>query len=321
LSKPAAESRPYPFALDGDLREALRAWRAFLGAEKRASAHTVASYAIDMHAFLAFLTDYRGEKVRLSALASLSVTDFRAWLAHLAARNLQAASRARALAAIRNFFRWLERTRKTRNEAIGLIRAPKTAKRLPRPLSERDAFDVLALSKNTMQKPWIGLRDAALFTLLYGCGLRIAEALGLCWRDVEQPERLKVTGKGNKQRNVPVLPAVRRALDVYRAACPFETKGPAPLFIGARGERLNAGVAQRALRHLRRDLGLPDTATPHALRHSFATHLLADGADLRSLQELLGHSSLSTTQLYTRIESAQLAETYRAAHPRARRAR
>jgi integrase/recombinase XerC len=301
-----------------DLAKALGLWREWLVAERRASAHTVDSYRLDLQAFLTFIAEYRAARVKLSALANLTLMDFRAWLAHLAHENLQAASRARALAGVRNFFRWLDRTGRLHNEAIDLLRAPKTGRRLPRPVSESDALDIVALSRNVMQEGWVGLRDEALFTLLYGAGLRISEALGLCYRDLNQPNRLTVTGKGNKQRSVPLLPIVRQALDTYKAACPFETSGKSPVFVGVRGEVLNAGVAQRALRCLRRDLGLPDTVTPHALRHSFATHLLAGGADLRSLQELLGHSSLSTTQLYTRIESVQLAATYRASHPRAK---
>ncbi|HAX91495.1 MAG TPA: recombinase XerC [Rhodospirillaceae bacterium] len=301
-----------------DLLGAVRDWREWLVAERRASAHTVSSYQLDLQSFFNFMAEYRGGKIKLAALGAFTLMDFRAWLASLAHENIQAASRARALAGVRNFFRWLDRTGRLHNAAIDLLRAPKTPKRLPRPVSEEDAQNIVALSKNTLQEGWVGLRDQALFTLLYGAGLRISEALGLSWRDLNQQDRLTVTGKGNKQRNVPVLPIVREALDKYQKACPFSGAATAPVFVGVRGEALNAGVVQRAMRQLRRDLNLPDTVTPHALRHSFATHLLASGADLRSLQELLGHSSLSTTQLYTRIESAQLAATYRAAHPRAK---
>ena len=301
-----------------DLQSAIHDWREWLVAERRASAHTVSSYQLDLQSFFNFMAEYRGGKIKLAALGALTLMDFRAWLASLAHENIQAASRARALAGVRNFFRWLDRTGRLHNAAIDLLRAPKTPERLPRPVSEEDAQNIVALSKNTLQEGWVGLRDQALFTLLYGAGLRISEALGLCWRDLNQQDRLTVTGKGNKQRNVPLLPIVREALGKYKKACPFSGTATAPVFVGMRGEVLNAGVAQRAMRQLRRDLNLPDTVTPHALRHSFATHLLASGADLRSLQELLGHSSLSTTQLYTRIESAQLAATYRAAHPRAK---
>lgn len=301
-----------------DLENALARWREWLVAEKRAAAHTVAAYQSDLEHFFKFMAAYRGGAIKLAALADISLMQFRAWLAQMAHDDIGAASRARALAGVRNFFRWLDRTGRLHNPAIDLLRAPKTPKRLPRPLTEDNASEVVALAKNVPSEHWVGLRDQALFTLLYAAGLRISEALGLCHRDLAQGDRLTVLGKGNKQRNVPLLPIAKEALDNYLAACPIAPSPKNPVFVGVRGEVLNAGVAQRQLRRLRRDLGLADTVTPHALRHSFATHLLASGADLRSLQELLGHSSLSTTQLYTRIESVQLAATYRAAHPRAK---
>jgi len=302
-----------------DLDSALDKWREWLVAEKRAAAHTVSAYQSDLSHFFLFMAEYKGGKTKLSALAGFSLTDFRAWLAQMAHDNIQAASRARALAGVRSFFRWLDRTGRLHNPAIDLLRSPKTPKRLPRPLSEDNAQEVVALAKNVPEEYWVGLRDEALFTLLYAVGLRISEALGLCHGDLAHGDRLIVNGKGNKQRSVPLLPIAQEKIATYVAVCPFSRSASAPVFVGVRGEVLNAGVAQRQLRKLRRDLNLPDTVTPHALRHSFATHLLASGADLRSLQELLGHSSLSTTQLYTRIESSQLAATYRAAHPRARR--
>ncbi|HEU0118132.1 MAG TPA: tyrosine recombinase XerC, partial [Alphaproteobacteria bacterium] len=215
-------------------------------------------------------------------------------------------------------FRWLDRTGLLHNNAIELLKTPKTARRLPRPVSEAEAQDIVSLAKNVSQEGWVGLRDEALFTLLYGAGLRISEALALTHADLAQKDRITVTGKGNKQRNVPMLPIVRESLDKYLAECPYAVKPKQPIFVGARGEKLNPAVAQRHLRQLRRQLNLPDSVTPHALRHSFATHLLSSGADLRSLQELLGHSSLSTTQLYTKIDAQQLSKTYRAAHPRAK---
>lgn len=301
-----------------DLDLALAQWREWLAAEKRAAAHTVEAYQSDIAHFLNFLADYRGGKTRLADLAGVSLMGFRAWLAQMAHEDIGAASRARALAGVRNFFRWLDKTGRLHNPAIDLLRAPKTPKRLPRPLSEDNAQEVVALAKNVPQAEWVGLRDQALFTLLYAAGLRISEALSLSHKDLVQKERIVVTGKGSKQRSVPLLPIVQETLTAYLEACPFQASGNDPVFVGARGEVLNPGVAQRQLRKVRRDLNLPETVTPHALRHSFATHLLASGADLRSLQELLGHSSLSTTQLYTRIESVQLAATYRAAHPRAK---
>ncbi len=301
-----------------DLRTAIAEWQTWLSAERRAAAHTLEAYERDLEGFLSFLSSYKGRQVPLGLLGDLSLTDFRAWLAHLASENVSAASRARALAGARSFFRWLDRTGRLRNAAIDLLRAPKTPKRLPRPVSEENAKEIVAEAKDISEEDWIGLRDQALFTLLYGAGLRLGEALSLRWKDLAQGERLTVTGKGSKQRSVPLLPIVRESLEKYRRAAPAAGGAGDPVFIGARGGKLNPAVAERQLRQVRRLLGLPDNVTPHALRHSFATHLLASGADLRSLQELLGHSSLSTTQLYTRIESSQLAETYRAAHPRAK---
>jgi integrase/recombinase XerC len=301
-----------------DLRDQLIRWQAWLQDERRASPNTIASYQFDLASLMNFLGDYRGGRIKLATLAGLSLTDFRAWLAHSATENLGAASRARAVAGVRNFFRWLDRSGCLHNEAIGLLKTPKTPRRLPRPVSIASAKDIVALAKNEQRDTWVGLRDEALFTLLYGAGLRISEALNLTHADLQQGDRLTVTGKGNKQRSVPLLPIVQETLQRYQKACPYPQTAKAPVFVGARGEKLNPGVAQRDLRHLRRDLNLPDSVTPHALRHSFATHLLAAGADLRSLQELLGHSSLSTTQLYTQVDAGQLAATYKLAHPRAK---
>ena len=204
------------------------------------------------------------------------------------------------------------------NNAIELLKLPKIGRRLPRPVSEVEAQDIVTLSRNISDENWIGLRDEALFTLLYGAGLRIGEAIDLTRADLTNKTRVTVTGKGNKQRVVPILPVISDIIDRYLAACPYAMNPEDPVFIGVRGEKLNPGVAQRHLRQLRRQLNLPDSVTPHALRHSFATHMLVAGADLRSLQELLGHSSLSTTQLYTKVDGQQLAKTYRATHPRAR---
>jgi len=301
-----------------DLRAAIAEWQTWLGAERRAAAHTLEAYTSDLEGFLTFLSAYKGARIALGLLGDLKLTDFRAWLADQAGKSIGAASRARELAGVRSFFRWLDRTGRMHNAAIDLLHAPKTPKRLPRPVSETSTQDILEGARDSANQDWIGLRDEALFTLLYGAGLRISEALGLKWRDLRQGDRITVTGKGSKQRQVPLLPLVKATLEKYRVAGPFAGEPNAFIFVGARGQGLNPGVAQRQLRNLRRLLGLPDSVTPHALRHSFATHLLADGVDLRSLQELLGHSSLSTTQLYTRIESSQLAATYRAAHPRAR---
>jgi len=301
-----------------DVREAVGAWLAWLGQERRASKNTMASYQFDVSNLFKFLSGYRGGNVSLKVLAGLTLTDFRAWLAWNADSEHGASSRARAVAGARNFFVWLDRTGRLHNAAITLLKTPKTLRRLPRPVSEASAEDIIHLAKNVSEEGWIGRRDEALFTLLYAAGLRIGEALSLRGEDAAGKSRITVIGKGHKERAVPLLPIVREAIDKYVASCPYPVSGKGRLFVGARGEALNPGVAQRNLRRLRRDLNLPDSVTPHALRHSFATHLLASGADLRTLQELLGHSSLSTTQLYTKVEAGRIAQVYRAAHPRAK---
>jgi integrase/recombinase XerC len=304
--------------LADDLMSAVAAWLGWLKYEKRAAANTVAAYQFDLDNLFNFVRLHRARQVNLALLAELTLGDFRAWLAYNASHERQAPSRARAVAGVRSFYRWLDRSGQLHNNAIEVLKLPKSQRRLPRPVSESDALDIVGLAKNVPEENWVGLRDEALFTLLYGAGLRIGEALALTHGDLSQRDRLTVTGKGNKQRNVPVLPLVREALEKYLKACPYPDGVKAPVFVGVRGEKLNPAIAQRHLRQLRRQLNLPDSVTPHALRHSFASHLLASGADLRSLQELLGHASLSTTQLYTKIDAQQLAKTYQAAHPRAR---
>lgn len=304
--------------LADDVADAHKRWHDWLRHERRASANTVEAYRLDLANLFNFLNHHYGQAINLQLLAELKLSDFRSWLAHSAAHDHQAASRARAVAGIRSFFRWLDRSGILHNQAIELLKLPKTQRRLPRPVTEIQANDIVALAKNVVDENWIGLRDEALFTLLYGAGLRIGEALALNGGAFHHHDRLTVIGKGNKERNVPILPIVRAAIDKYIKACPVKPQHNTPLFIGERGDRLNAAVAQRHMRLLRRQLNLPDTVTPHALRHSFATHMLASGADLRSLQELLGHSSLSTTQLYTQVDASQLAAAYKAAHPRAK---
>ena len=309
---------PAALPLAADLMTAVSKWNDWLRYEKRAAKNTIASYQFDLQNLFQFVRLHRGRQVNLALLAELPLGDFRAWLAHNAADDLQAASRARAVAGVRSFYRWLDRTGQLHNNAIELLKLPKSQRRLPRPVSEMDADDIVGLAKNAVDETWVGLRDEALFTLLYGAGLRISEALSLDHAGLAQKDRITVTGKGNKQRSVPTLPIIRTTLDKYLKLCPYPAGNKDPVFVGARGERLNPGIAQRHLRNLRRQLNLPDSVTPHTLRHSFASHMLASGADLRSLQELLGHSSLSTTQLYTKIDAGQLAKTYQAAHPRAR---
>lgn len=302
-----------------DLVDRVVAWRRWMRFERRLSAHTIEAYGRDVEQLLAFLAGHWGERPSLNRLSGLSVMDLRAFLAQRARTGAIAPSRARSLAGVRAFARWLDRSGVVHIPAVALVRNPRHEKPLPRPLTEKDAGELLATAPEISDEGWIGLRDRALFTLLYGAGLRIGEALALNQGDLTaESQALTVTGKGNKQRRVPLLPAVREAIAAYRHACPFDTGADRPLFRGARGGRLSARVAQAQMARLRTLLALPDSATPHALRHSYATHLLAGGGDLRSIQELLGHASLSTTQRYTDVLPDELRRVYDSAHPRAR---
>jgi len=289
----------------------------WLSAERRASAHTVEAYTHDVGDLLGFLTAHLGAEPGLADLAALREADFRAWLAAQAAAGQGNRSRARHLSAVRSFFRFLARRHHVANSAVRLIGSPKARPPAPRALAPVQARAVAEQIGDMSSLPFAQARDVALFTLLYGSGLRIAEALALDVRDAPCAGRpLRVIGKGSKERVVPVLPAVAAAIADWLKLHPGASDPAAPLFIGVRGGRLDPAVAQRRLREFRRLAGLPEHATPHALRHSFATHLLAGGADLRSIQELLGHASLSTTQRYTAVEQAGLLSVWRATHPR-----
>jgi integrase/recombinase XerC len=312
-----AEAALESLAADPALAQAVGEWRRWLTHERRASAHTIDAYTRDLGGFLSFLRDHLGCAPGLAGLEALAAVDFRAWMARRAADGLSRSSTARAMSVLRNFFRWLERNGYGGNHAIRAMRSPKRPHGIPKPLTVADAGLLLDSIDLLPGEPWETLRDTALFALLYGCGLRISEALGLNRGEAPAGEALRVTGKGGKERMLPVLPPVRDAVWAYLAACPYQPGADGPLFLGRRGKRLNPGVAQRRLRDLRVLLGLPETVTPHALRHSFATHLLGAGGDLRAIQELLGHASLSTTQRYTEVDSERLMATYRAAHPRA----
>jgi len=305
------------FAAAGDLLAALEDWRRWLIAERRTSPHTVDAYCRDVASFLDFVRDHRGATADLAALADLSPADFRAWLAARLNEGLSRTSITRAMSALRNLFRFLDRTGRVDNQALAAVKAPRPPKSVPKPLNADDAVALLRRAVEIAPEPWVGARDVAILTLLYGCGLRIDEALSLNQGDAPSGDTMMITGKGNKERVVPVLPVVIDAVRRYRDVCPYSTEADQPLFYGARGARLNPGIVQRTMRTLRADLGLPDTVTPHALRHSFATHLLAGGGDLRTIQELLGHASLSTTQRYTDVDTQKLIEVYDRAHPRA----
>ena len=323
----AASPKPFPalpeplplahFQVAEDLRRAIGAWLDWLAAERRASAHTVAAYGRDLAAFFDFLGLHRGEVPSLSTMSQLSPADFRAFLEQRAGDGRQRSTIARGLSVLRGFVRFLERRQLATAPALAVLRAPKLPQSVPKPLTVDDAGAAIDAAGDTATSPWQRSRDVAILTLLYGCGLRISEALGLTLGEAPSGEVLVVTGKGRKQRHVPVLAAVSEAVADYLAACPYPLTKDGPLFVGARGGPLNPRLVQRQMQMLRGMLGLADTATPHALRHSFATHLLSGGGDLRAIQELLGHASLSTTQRYTKVEPEHLLKVYEAAHPRA----
>lgn len=306
------------FTAEPALAAAVSEWMDWLAGERRFSKHTLDAYGHDVSVFLAFIAEHNGFPPGMADLSALRPADFRGWLAHCQRRGLSRASTARALSALRGLFRRLDRRGLVHNAAIGSLRTPRLSRPIPKALAEDEAADVLDSAGRADVEPWVAKRNVALLIVLYGCGLRIGEALSLNREQAPRAGVITVTGKGNKQRLVPVLPVVADAVAAYLTACPHSLEADDPLFVGVRGGRLQAGVVQRLVRDLRRTLGLPETATPHALRHSFATHLLAGGGDLRTIQELLGHASLSTTQRYTAVDSGRLSAVYRDAHPRAR---
>jgi len=306
---------------DETLTRAMVQWLSHLRAERRLSPKTLEAYARDLRQCLTFLGEHWGAPVTLKGFAAVEASDIRAFMAMRRADDIAGRSLMRALAGLRSFGRFLEREGKGKVGALSAIRAPKVAKSLPKPIQMAAAKRLADADERAGEErdPWILARDAAVMALLYGSGLRISEALGLKRREVPRPgegDVLVVTGKGNKTRMVPVLQNVLALIQDYAAICPYPLPPQGPMFVGARGGPLGPRIIQLAMERLRGALGLPDSATPHALRHSFATHLLSRGGDLRAIQELLGHASLSTTQIYTGIDSERLLEVYRAAHPR-----
>lgn len=301
------------------LPAALAAFHDHLSGERRLSPRTVEAYDRDLAVFAEFLAGHLATAPTLADLTALRASDFRAWMAQRRRDGLSARSLARALSALRTFFAYAKRRWGLDNAALGLVESPKLRRSQPKPVSEDAAQALIAETALTGSPDWVQARDEAVIVLLYGCGLRISEALALAGRDRELGETLRVTGKGGKTRIVPVLPVVREAVARYVALCPFDLAGPEPLFRGVRGGALGARAVQTAMERLRNRLGLAASATPHALRHAFATHLLAHGGDLRAIQELLGHASLSTTQVYADVENSRLMAVYDGAHPRARK--
>lgn len=302
-----------------DLAGARADWLRQLSGERRLSAKTVEAYERDTRQFLQFLTMHLGGAPGIAEIADLRPLDFRAFLTRRREAGAGPRTLARCLAGLRSLIRYLEKKGLANAAAVTSLRAPRQPKSLPKPLAADDARRVVDASEQLNDEPWIAARNAAVLTLLYGCGLRIAEALSLPGDALRNRagRSLPITGKGNKTRLVPLIPVVFDAIDLYRRLCPYDLDADRPLFRGARGGPLQPAVLQRDMRKLRSALGLPDTATPHALRHSFATHLLGSGGDLRTIQELLGHASLSTTQVYTGVDTARLLDVYRNAHPRA----
>ena len=303
--------------------KALTDWQDWLTHEKHYSAHTLDAYSRDVISFFKFLGRHLGHAPGLEDLDRLSTRDFRGYLARQNADGLERTSTARAMSTLKTFFKYLVREGRIENTVIQTVRIPKVPKSIPKALSIEDALTALDVVEELSDDVWVGKRDKALLTLLYGCGLRLGEALKLSrdegLRALDGDASLVISGKGGKQRLVPVLPAVSIAIQDYLDVCPFQFEGDAPLFVGVRGKRLNPAIAQKTVRELRALLKLPDSATPHALRHSFATHLLGGGGDLRTIQELLGHASLSSTQRYTEVDGEHLSMVYDATHPRAKR--
>ncbi|WP_240796860.1 tyrosine recombinase XerC [Terasakiella sp. SH-1] len=313
------------FDCEPALKEAVANWRTWLESERRASKHTLDAYLRDLSAFFIFAQNLLGYPAGVEDLRTFTAADFRGFLADRTESGIARSSINRQMSTLRNFFKYLDRENILQNPALAAVRTPKQTQAVPKALSQQEAvvsMDAIeGLSDGDWHESrglsWIAKRDAAVLTLLYGCGLRIGEALSLKQKDAPTCDVMRIVGKGKKERLVPVLPLVIEAIKAYREACPFELKQRDALFVGARGKPLDPGVIQRQIRKLRPLLNLPENATPHALRHSFATHLLAGGGDLRTIQELLGHASLSTTQRYTAVDAAKLNAEYKKAHPRA----
>ena len=298
-------------------RDALELWLAGQKSLNGAADNTLAAYRGDITEFLSFMTLHKGGPQGLGALDRITVSDMRSWMAQMRGSGVAPRSLARKLSAVKGFCRWLSEREGLEMTAVLSTRSPKFQRKLPRPLAEDAAQTMIETVQLQSSDDWVAARDAAVVTLMYGCGLRISEALGLTWADTPLPKILRIVGKGGKERIVPVLPAAREAVEVYTRLCPHQYDLDALLFRGVRGGPLNARSIQLVMAKARMQLGLPATATPHAMRHSFATHLLAAGGDLRAIQELLGHASLSTTQAYTAVDTAHLMEVYNRTHPKA----
>ena len=297
---------------------AIAEWLDVKSAVDDASPQTIQAYQSYVLEFATFITAYHGDATGIGPLTRITITDMRAWMAQMRNDGLGARSLARKLSSVKSFFKWLAKREGFDPTVVLSTKSPKFTKKLPRPLNEAAAKDVIDLIDAQSPTPWINARDTAVVTLLYGCGLRISEALGLTGRDFPIADVLRITGKGGKTRIVPVIDAAKDAVETYVRQCPYDVTDNGPLFHGTRGGPLTARTIQKLMQSVRMQLGLPATVTPHAMRHSFATHLLSAGGDLRSIQELLGHSSLSTTQAYTGVDTARLLDVYHQTHPKAK---
>lgn len=297
-------------------RDALQGWLEVQKALKNISDNTRDAYYRDVTGFLSFMTQHKGESQGLAPLARITISDMRSWMAFTRNTNVGPRSLARKLSAVKNFYRWLSEREGFEPTAVLSTRSPKFQRNLPRPLASETAQNVIDAIEIQSEKPWIAARDQAVVTLLYGCGLRISEALGLMGDEIPLKETLRIRGKGGKERIVPVIAPAREAVERYDNLCPYPVEPGQPVFRGARGGPLGSRAIQKVIERVRLQLGLPASATPHAMRHSFATHLLNAGGDLRAIQELLGHSSLSTTQAYTAVDTAHLMDVYNRSHPR-----
>lgn len=299
-----------------DLQKTIADWQKNLS-NRNLSKHTIRAYNTDLNQFFKFMNGHLGDQISLNDLSETAIRDFRSWLTNKAVAGTKSSSRARSLAGIRNFFNWMDKNGILHNPAAGMLSTPKRPAKVPRPIDVTILFNMIDNAADNITD-WAGLRDYALFSLLYGSGLRIDEALSMNVGDWPiDGLKFRILGKGAREREVPLLPEVRKRVENYRHVAPLSGDADAPLFCGVQGKRLNQGVAQKRMRDLRVDLGLPDTVTPHALRHSFATHLLGAGMNLREVQHLLGHESLSSTQIYADVDHDKLLDIFKNAHPRA----
>lgn len=312
----ADQTEPNLLPLDDHLSVLFSQWLEKLSVEKAYSPLTITSYRHDVSAFFSFMNQHLGTILTLKTLIDLSVTDFRSWLSFLAGQQLKTVSRARALSALKGFYKYLEREGYGMNSKLSLLQSPKREKKLPRPIV-KDTIDTVLSEMENHLEPWVGKRDRALYLLLYATGLRISEALSLKVKDlISKPHTLTILGKGKKERLIPLLPAIHDEIDLYLKNCPYPAESDRFLFLGIKGKKLQPDVARKHLRLVRAMYNLPDETTPHSFRHSFASHLLQNGADMRSIQELMGHTSLSSTQQYTEIDLEHLISSYQNAHPR-----